>query len=91
MYKEWVDGNYFQGACSIITDDGHFFEISQWYAQPEMYNERPLQYITDPHHVFVNNRVKCCKSGMAGMGISSKAWEKVAEEDVTIKQACLWN
>ena len=80
-YTEWNDSNIFKGKCMIKTDDGHTFDIPAWYAQPSLRNNVPMQYIIDPHHLFVNNRARCCKYGMTGMGINSRAWKKVAEEE----------
>ena len=80
-YFEWNNTNEFQGPCTINTDDGYTYHIQNWYAQPAMHSGRPIQYIIDPHHLYVNNRVRCCKHGMEGMGIHASAWRKVAEEE----------
>ena len=65
----------------MCTDSGTVYNIPQWYAQPMKIKDELIQPIIDPHHVFVNNRVRCCSAGMNGMGISSKAWLKVAEHN----------
>ena len=80
-YEKWCDNNIFKGSSLIITDDDYEFYIPQWYAQPSLWNNEPVEFIIDPHHLFVNNRSRCCSYGMAGMGISPKAWRKVAENE----------
>lgn len=75
-FDKWCKCNIFKGSATIITDDGYEFHILQWYAQPSLWDNQPVQFIIDPHHLFVNNRSRCCTYGMAGMGISQKAWER---------------
>ena len=67
---------------TIETDD-FSFQIPQWYSQPIMFNNHPLQIILDPHHIYVNNRVRCCTTGMPGMGIKQQAWLRVTEQEQT--------
>ena len=80
-FSQWEYGNDFQGSWTLCTDSGTVYNIPQWYAQPMKIKDELIQPIIDPHHVFVNNRVRCCSVGMNGMGISSKAWLKVAEHN----------
>lgn len=71
-FKEWNEGNQFQGS---------FNHIPQWYAQPYLAENQLIQPIIDPHHIFVNNRVRCCSKSMSGMNIRKEAWWKAAESD----------
>ena len=48
--------------------------VSQWYAQPTTVHGKLIQYIIDPHHVYVNNRSKVCSTGMQALGIKKDAW-----------------
>ncbi|CAC5387253.1 unnamed protein product [Mytilus coruscus] len=42
------------------------YKIQQWYGQPSMINDQYIQPIIDPHHLFVNNRSRCCSKGLTG-------------------------
>ena len=68
-FNEWDETNMFSGEAIIHTDTGHMFRFSQWYAQPVKIFGNPIEYIIDPHHIFVNNHSRCCTFGMPGMGI----------------------
>lgn len=72
-FKEWNEGNQFQGSCNLVTDNGRVFHISQWYAQPCVAENQLIQPIIDPHHIFVNNRVRCCSKSMSEMNIRKEA------------------
>ncbi|CAC5369864.1 unnamed protein product [Mytilus coruscus] len=39
-----------------------------------------IQPFIDPHHIFVNNRSRCCSKGILGMGIKPDAWWDVATD-----------
>ena len=80
-YEEWQRNSTFAGSWTIITEDGDRFHIPYWYAQPEVRNKKLLQLIIDPHHLFVNNRARCCSKGMPKMGIKRDAWVRVAEKE----------
>ena len=77
-YDEWCESSTFKNGTTVITEDGTSFAIPYWYAQPSNSNGELIQYIIDPHHIFVNNRSRCCTKGMPGMGVSSQAWFKIA-------------
>ena len=79
-YKQWYGKQMFCKPSTILTDDNHRFTIDTWYAQPARADGHLVQYIIDPHHIFVNNRSRCCSSGITGMGIKPQAWIKVAQE-----------
>ena len=64
-----------------IETEKAVYQISHWYAQPVKIHDRSVQPIIDAHHIFVNNRVRCCTVGMPEMGIFPKAWIKVAEQE----------
>ncbi|XP_071139869.1 uncharacterized protein [Mytilus edulis] len=78
-FMEWEASNCFNGKGTMRTDTGKTFCISKWYAQPTEINGQLLQPIIDPHHIFVNNRSRCCSKGLHDMGVYSEAWWKVAE------------
>ena len=81
IYSDWESTNMSNGGYTTYTDEGHSFFIPRWYAQPAIWNDQPIQFIIDPHHVFVNNRCRCCTYGMGGMGIKPQTWRKVAENE----------
>ncbi|CAG2191099.1 unnamed protein product [Mytilus edulis] len=81
-FREWDNSNMFNGSWDIRTDTGFHYHIPQWYAQPSEISSQIVQPIIDPHHLLVNNRSKCCSSGMINMGIQPEAWWKVAEKSV---------
>ena len=78
---KWNEKNQFSGKCTVKTDTGSRFHIHQWYAQPTCISGELLQPVIDPHHLFVNSRVRCCTKGMPSMGIHPQAWWKVAEDE----------
>lgn len=78
-FKEWNEGNQFQGSYNLVTDNGRVFHIPQWYAQPCLAENQLIQPIIDPHHIFVNKRVRCCSKSMSEMNIRKEAWWKAAE------------
>ena len=78
-FNAWDASNVFQGGAILLTDHGKYVCLPQWYAQPSMVDNQPIQFIIDAHHLFANNRAKCCSTGMAAMSISPKAWWDVAE------------
>ena len=41
-----------------------------------------IQYIIDPHHIFVNNRAKACSSGLNQVGARKVARVKVGKKTV---------
>ncbi|CAG2230153.1 unnamed protein product [Mytilus edulis] len=84
-FDVWCDSNPFNGPWNIKTDKGTLFTISTWYAQPALVDGKWIQPIIDPHHIFVNNRSRCCSKGMSGMGINPSSWWKVAEDSVNNK------
>ena len=65
---------------TIVTKDATF-KVNHWYAQPTKVQNSLIQYIIDPHHILVNNRCRCCSSGMDVMGVDPQAWYKVAEAE----------
>ena len=79
-YEEWNMKNTFSGPWNICTDGGTSVTLHQWYAQPSHVNDHTVQMVIDPHHLFVNNRCKCCSSGMPAMGVHPSAWWKVASD-----------
>ena len=84
---EYDQNSYFKpGCCYTIKTDQKEFKIEHWYAQPVLHNGNPIQYFLDPHHVYVNNRCRCCRKGMPQMGINSNAWVKVAQQESTRQQ-----
>ena len=76
---EWENENVFRDNCTLETESGETYEVKKWYAQPSKLGDRHIQPIIDPHHIYVNNRGRCCSKGMLGMNIKSSAWWKVAE------------
>lgn len=70
--------NAFSGSWNMETENGQQYEIHRWYAQPMIAKGQMIQPIIDPHHLFVNNRARCCSKGISSMGVSSEAWWKVA-------------
>ena len=78
--QDWENENMFSGSWTINTDDGHSYNIDRWYAQPARTDEHIFQPIIDPHHIYVNNRCRCCSKGMPSMGISPCAWWYVAKD-----------
>ncbi|VDI03707.1 Hypothetical predicted protein [Mytilus galloprovincialis] len=76
--NEWESENAFSGSWNMETENGQQYEIHRWYAQPMIAKGQMIQPIIDPHHLFVNNRARCCSKGISGMGVSSEAWWKVA-------------
>lgn len=77
--EECNEGNQFQGSCNLVTDNGRVFHIPQWYAQPCLAENQLMQPIIDPHHIFVNNRVRCCSKSMSKMNNRKEVWWKAAE------------
>ncbi|CAC5389311.1 unnamed protein product [Mytilus coruscus] len=77
--SEWESDNPFNGSWNMETENGLQYEIHRLYAQPMIAKGQMIQPIIDPHHLFVNNRARCCAKGLPGMGISSEAWGRVAE------------
>ena len=70
----YEESTYFKShQPGTINTDDFSFQIPQWYSQPIMSNNHPLQIIPDPHHIYVNNRLRCCTTGMPGMGIKQQA------------------
>ena len=65
----------------VIATEDQEFVIHHWYAQPTMMDGIPVQFIIDPHHLYVNNRCRCCRAGMAGMDITPAAWIRVAHQE----------
>ena len=78
VYHAWDTSNLFNGEWIIETDAGLSLTIKQWYAQPTEIVGNVVQPIIDPHHLFVNNRVRCCSVGMEKMNIMPNAWWDVA-------------
>ena len=78
-FDEWGTDNLFNGSWSIMTDTEIHFFIKKLYAQPTTIDGHTIQTIIDPHHIFVNNRGRCCSKGMIGMGIKLEAWWDVAK------------
>ena len=58
------------------TDD----EI-KWFSYPEFSTERQQiePKCLDGHHLLTNLRIKVCKDGLTGYGLSSKAWKSASE------------
>lgn len=79
IFNKWTANRTFNGPWDIKTDSGHSFHIHQWYAQPSEICSNAVQPIVDPHHLLVNNRSKCCSTGMVGMNVRADAWWSVAE------------
>lgn len=52
-----------------------------WYCKPEYIADRfqTLFYLLEPHHLFMNARVKCCSSG-----INKETWARTAKDGKTI-------
>ena len=65
----------------VIATEYLEFVINHRYAQPTMTDGIPVQFIIDPHHVYVINRCRCCRVGMAGMNITPAAWACVAHQE----------
>ena len=76
-FNKWKKGHQFSRPCVVQTDTGMQVVIHQWYAQPSKIAGKDVQMIIDPHHIFVNNRAKCCTKGMQEMGIHPQAWWSV--------------
>jgi hypothetical protein len=89
-FKRWDASNLFNGTWNISTEDGKNFVIPQWYAQPAKIDDNIFQIIIDPHHIFVNNRSKCCSQGMRGMGIAAEAWWEVAKNSRQNRTGLSW-
>jgi hypothetical protein len=89
-FKRWDASNLFNGAWNISTEDGKNFVIPQWYAQPAKIDDKIFQTIIDPHHIFINNRSKCCSQGMRGMGIAAEAWWEVAKNSRQNRTGLSW-
>ena len=75
----WEKENCFSGTWTLHVENGHSFTIPRWYAQPATMEGNNVQTIVDPHHIYVNNRTRCCSKGMSEMGIRANAWWEVAE------------
>ena len=78
--SEWENENLFNETWTVEADDGRQRIIHRWYAQPLQMHDTYIQPVIDPHHLFTNNRVRCCTKGMTGMGISPYAWWDVPNE-----------
>ena len=79
---EYEKSAYFKSDSPwCIETDEDLFHIPHWYAQPLLVNNQPIQMIIDPHHIYVDNRSRCCTSGIPGMGIKSAAWLTVAQQE----------
>lgn len=89
-FHKWSNENTFNGSWNIQTEEGKTFLISQWYAQPALVNGSLIQPIIDPHHIFVNNRSRCCSKGMLGMGITPEAWWRVAKNSKENNTGLSW-
>ena len=77
----WEKENCFSGTWTLHVENGHSFTIPRWYAQPATMEGNNVQTIVDPHHIYVNNRTRCCSKGMSKMGIRANAWWEVAENN----------
>jgi hypothetical protein len=89
-FKRWDASNLFNGALNISTEDGNNIFIPQWCAQPAKIDDSIFQAIIDPHHIFVNNRSKCCSQGMRGMAIAAEAWWEVAKNSRQHRTGLSW-
>jgi hypothetical protein len=89
-FKRWDASNLFNGALNISTEDGNNVFIPQRRAQPAKIDDNIFQAIIDLHHIFVNNRSKCCSQGMRGMGISAEAWWEVAKNSRQNRTGLSW-
>ena len=78
-FSAWEEFNMFKGGATLLTPCGKHV-LPQWYAQPSLIDNEVIQFAIDPHHLFVNNRAKCCSTGMPRMGIHATAWWDVAKE-----------
>ena len=80
-FSQWEYGNDFQGSWTLCTNSGTVYNIPQWYAHSANENERRV----DTTHYWSPSRLRkqqrCCSAGRTGMGLSSKAWLKVAEHN----------
>ena len=77
--KEW-ESKSTVGKVNLITDEGLSQSVT-WFSYLE-YSESRQQIepkCCDAHHLFVNCRVKVCKDGLPGFGISNDGWIKVAQ------------
>jgi hypothetical protein len=81
--QTWEEENDFKGEWIVQVSGGSAYTIQRWYAQPAHIDGHAIQTIIDPHHIFVNNRCRCCSKGMSGMQIRSEAWWSVAEKSST--------
>lgn len=73
----------------VVSADDEVFTIPYWYAQPDEIGGQLLVYVTDPHHLFVNNRSRVCEHGMWGMSVKKDAWHKVAKNKDQAKRTKL--
>ena len=79
------------GDVSLILSNGKSWKPSFWFSYPE-YSVKRQQLepkCLDSHHLFVNCRVKVCKDGLPGFGISKKAWHRVSEIYPHVISKCL--
>ena len=76
----WMSSNEtFQRQCKLLGDTDEIGYI--WYSFPECYSngERPILFILDAHHLFVNSRTLVCTKGIPQRGIKRQAWLRVAQ------------
>ncbi len=88
--QEWIH-NSTVGDVRLISSNAYSWKPTFWFSYPE-YNVKRQQLepkCLDSHHLFVNCRVKVCKDGLPGFGISKKAWHKVSEIYPNVISKCL--
>ncbi len=81
--KDWELKGTVQNVHLVVdTEDGRKkWKPEFWFSYPEFSARREQlePKCCDSHHLLVNCRVKVCKSGLPGFGISNDAWIKVAD------------
>ena len=82
-FAQWMSTHPFKSEKIILTEDRHVYNIPNWYSQLDSICGGLVTYILDPHHIFVNNRSRCCTYGMPCRVWESvtKAWHKVAQNE----------
>ena len=82
-FAQWMSTHPFKSEKIVQTEGRHVYNIPNWYSQLDSICGGLVTYILDPHHIFVNNRSRCCTYGMPCRVWESvtKAWHKVAQNE----------
>ena len=91
--EEWKTTATVAQDVYVYDAEGFMWKPEHWFAFPEFNMKRKMlePNVWDSHHLLVNLRVKVCKDGLPGFGISNEAWFFVAANYPHIISKCLVN